>query len=150
MDQRIKSQMNVLEIIKMNIKSYRHATCFMEPDDNVLFFNYRENLDINLPIAKELVASRLEFTNNRKHYMVQHISNTFDIDYEAIQHLKDTENGLKNILGLACITSGVVSAQIAEILVKQPKKFPSKIFNTEKEAINWIHELKEYHRITQQ
>ena len=142
--------MNVLDIIKMNVKSYRHVTCCMEPQDNILFFNYHENLDINLHIAKELVTNRLEFTKNEKHYLVQSISNILDIDYEAIQHLKDTEQGLKNILGLACVTSGLVSDQIATILIKHPKKFPSKIFKTQQEAINWIHELKEYHRITQQ
>lgn len=142
--------MNVLDIIKMNIKSYRHVTCCMKPDDNILFFNYHENLNVDLSLAKELVANRLEFTKNEKHYLIQHISNVLDINYEAIQHLKNTDQGLKNILGLACVTSGAISAQIADMFIKHPKKFPSKIFNTEKEAIKWIHELKEYHQITQQ
>lgn len=142
--------MNVLDLIKMDIKSYRYVTCCMEPNDDILFFNYRENLNITLPIAKKLVDIRLKFTNNKDHYLIQRVSDIIDLDYEAIQHLKDENYGLKNILGLAYIISGSASAQIAEIFVEHPKKFPAKIFKSEKEAILWINQLKEYHQIIQQ
>lgn len=142
--------MNVLDIIKMNIKSYRFATCSMEPGDNILFFNFHENLNIDLPLAQELVTNRLLFTKNQKHYLIQQISNIFDINYEAIQYLKDTEQGLKNLLGAAYIPSGPLSKELAEILVKQTKKFPAKIFDSEEEAIKWINDLKAYHIAIQQ
>jgi hypothetical protein len=122
----------------------------MEPGDDVLFFNYRENITIDLGLAKKLVNSRLEFTDNKQHYLVQHISDLLDINYEAIQYLKDQDYGLKNILGLAYIVSGSLSNQIAEVFVQQPRKFPAKIFDKEEEAIKWIKELKEYHQIIQQ
>lgn len=150
MDKRIKNQMNVLDIIKMNIKSYRFVTCIMKPNDNILFFNCQENLNIDLALAKELVTNRLSFTNNEKHYLIQQISNIFDIDYEAIQYLKDTEQGLKNILGAAYITSGPISKQLAEVFIKQKKKFPAKMFDSEREAVTWINELKEFHTVTKQ
>ena len=142
--------MNVLDVIKMNIKSYRFVTCYMEPDDNVLFYNFQENLNIDLALAQELVANRLQFTKDQKHYLIQQISNIFDINYEAIQYLKSTEQGLKNILGAAYITSGPVSKQLAEIFIEHPKKFPAKIFDSEKEAIQWISDLKSYHDVIKQ
>lgn len=142
--------MNVLDVIKMNIKSYRFVTCSMEPNDNVLFFNFQENLNIDLALAQELVANRLLFTKNQKHYLIQQISNIFDINYEAIQYLKDSEQGLKNILGAAYITSGPLSKQLAEVFIKHPKKFPAKIFDSEQEAVQWINDLKAYHSVIKQ
>jgi hypothetical protein len=142
--------MNVLDIIKMDIKSYRFVTCFVEPENDILFFNCQQSLEIDLPLAKELVLNRLEFTKNKKHYMIQQISPSLDIDYEALQYLKDPDKGLKNLKGVAYLASNQSSVQIADVLIKGgQKKVPSKVFATEKEAIQWIENLKEYHIVTQ-
>lgn len=142
--------MNVLDIIKMDIKSYRFMTCCMEPGNNILFVNYHSDLSITGALAKELLHNRLEFTKNRQHYLIQHFSNIFDIDFEATNFLKDVENGSKNLLGVAFIANNKSSIELAENFINYKKKFPAKIFYAEKAAIDWIHELKEYHRVTQQ
>lgn len=142
--------MKVLDIIKMNVKSYRFVTCFMEPDDNILFCNYPENIHIDLQIAKELVVNRLEFTKNKKHYLIMQFSNIADVTYEAMQYMKTPETGQRNILGAAFITTNPYSLAIAKIIAEFPKKVPAKFFDTEENAIIWINQLKEYHKVTQQ
>lgn len=142
--------MNVLDIIKMDIKAYRFVTCLIEPEDDVLFFNCQQNLEIDLPLAKELVMNRIEFTNNKKHYMIQQISNIAEINYDALQYLKDMAGGLQNLKGVAYLASNTAAYAIAEVFTQHQKKIPSKIFSKEKDAINWIKNLKEYHLITQQ
>jgi hypothetical protein len=122
----------------------------MEPSNHILFFNYHENIDINEPIAKELVANRLQFTKHTKHYLIQQFGNIRDINYEAIEYFKDPESGAKNLLGVAYIAPNNSSRQFAENFINYPKKFPAKIFNTENEAIEWINELKDYHKVIQQ
>ena len=142
--------MNVLDIIKMNVKSYRFVTCYMEPEDNVLFFNPKENLNINLSIAEELVSNRLDFVKNKKHYLIQQVTRISEIDYDAIQYLKSINHGFKNILGVAYVGSGQLSLQIADIFIKHHKKIPAQLFYSESDAIKWIKELREYHKVTQQ
>lgn len=142
--------MNVLDIIKMNIKSYRFVTCCMEPDNNILFCNYHENMHVDIKIAEELVNNRLDFTKNMKHYLISRFSPIRYLSYEAIQYLKDPENGLKNILGAAFVVNDTASAEVAEIFIRSYKKFPARCFDSEIKAIKWIGELKEFHNITQQ
>lgn len=142
--------MNVLDIIKMDIKSYRFVTCCMEPEDNILFCNYHENINVNLEIARELVNNRLEFTKNKKHYLISYFPSIQDIHYDAILYLKSPEVGLKNLLGAAYITNDNISTEIAKILMASNRKLPTKNFKTEHEATTWINQLKEYHKITQQ
>jgi hypothetical protein len=136
--------MNVLEIIKMNVKSYRLVTCFMEPDGDILFCNYPQDMHVDLDIAKELVQNRFEFTKDKKHYLVLHFSSIREITYDAIQYLKAPE-GVKNILGAAYIVNDKVSIEIADIFVNASKKFPAKLFASETEATIWINQLREYH-----
>ncbi|HET6225716.1 MAG TPA: hypothetical protein VFF27_05510 [Bacteroidia bacterium] len=142
--------MNVLDVIKMDIKSYRLVTCFAEPEDDILFFNCQQNLEIDLPLAEELVANRLEFTKYKKHYMIQQIPPYIEINFEALQYLKDPERGLKNLKGVAYLVSNNSSVRIADDLIKGgQRKIPSQVFTSEKEALQWIKNLKEYHLITQ-
>jgi len=142
--------MNVLDLIKMDIKSYRFMTCCMEPDNNILFLNYHSDLSINAKTAKELIENRLKFTKNKKHYLIQHFSNIFDIDIEALAYLKDPDNGFKNLLGVAFVATNESSIHLAKLFTNHFKKVPGKIFHTEEEAVEWIDQLKEYHRVTQQ
>lgn len=142
--------MNVLDVIKMNVKSYRFVTCFMEPGEDVLFFNFHENLYLNLPLAKELVTYRLKFTENKKHYVIQQFSNLPSFDYEAKDYMKQKEGGLKNVLGLALVTPYSTLSAISDIFDAKHKNLPIKFFETETEAVIWIKQLKEYHKITQQ
>lgn len=134
----------------MDIKAYRFMTCCMEPDNNIVFLNYHSDLSIDGELAKELIANRLNFTKNKKHYLIQHFSNIFDIDFEAITYLKDPENGFKNLLGVAFIATNESSFRLAKLFTNHFEKVPGKIFHTEEEAVEWIDHLKEYHRVTQQ
>ena len=142
--------MNVLDIIKMDIKSYRFVTCCMKPEDDILFFNCQENIEIDLSRAMELVQNRLEFTKSKKHYLIHNLSNILNISPDALEYLKDRATGLKNIKGLAYVASNTHAVKIADVLIENQKKIPVKIFFQEEEAIIWIKQLKEYHVVTQQ
>ncbi|HSH67453.1 MAG TPA: hypothetical protein VLB84_17040 [Bacteroidia bacterium] len=142
--------MNVLEIIKMNIKSYRYVTCYMKPDSNILFCNYNENIYVDLQIAKELVSNRLEFTQNKKHYLILRFSQIQNANREAIEYMNAPEGGLKNILGTAFIVPSKQLLEQTKLLIKYQKNFPVRFFNLEEDAVTWIQQLIDFHQITQQ
>lgn len=126
----------------MKVKNFPLFTCRIEEDDDILYINYSKDLNIDLENAKQLVADRLEFSENRKHYLIMEVSKVEKISYDAQLFLQTTDGGLKNILGAAFITSNPVSILISNIFIKTPKNFPAKLFIKKDEALNWIKELK--------
>lgn len=126
----------------MKFKKYRLATFSTEESEDIVFIEYTQDLKVDLPMAKELVADRLDFTNNKKHYLILNVSNAKAVTHDAKLFMQDPENGLKNILGAAFLASNPVSALIANIFIKTSKSFPAKFFSKKQEAFDWIKDLK--------
>jgi hypothetical protein len=109
---------------------------------DVIFGEFKDNLSVDLPIAKEIVADRLDFTENKKHYLIMDLSNVKQVSPHAKRYLKNPDAGIKNILGAALIASNPVSALIANIFVKMPKAFETKFFSNIDGALSWITEIR--------
>jgi len=122
-------------------KKYPLTTFTKEPEGDIIYVEYIKNLKVDLDVAKELVANRLDFAENKPHYLIIDVSNIKQITSEAKTYMQDPTLGLKNILGTAFIASNQVSALIANIFVKTPNII-SKFFSQKKEALLWIKELK--------
>ncbi len=126
----------------MKTKNYRLCTFSTETDDDIVFITFLDNLKVDINIAKELVESRLEFTENKKHYTIIEMSNVKFLTHEARVYMQNPEGGLKNIIGAAFIASNPLSALLATIFIKTDKNFPAKFFSRKKDAFKWITELK--------
>ena len=121
----------------MKTEKYSH-TIFSTADQDVIFAEFREHLKIDLLTAKEIVANRLAFTDNKKHYLVMDVSKVRTVTIEAKKFLQMSEGGLKNILGAALIASNPVAALIANVFIKTPKDFHARFFCSKKDALEWI------------
>lgn len=126
----------------MKTKLYTLSKMSMDEDDEIVFIDYNKNLEVNLLLAKEMVDNRLEFTENREHYVVIDATGIKSISPEARAYLLDPRYGTKNIMGSAIIASNPVSMLIANIFTKGAKNFPSKFFSKKTDAIKWIKDLK--------
>ena len=118
-------------------------TIFNVAGTDVIFAEFRSNLKVDLSTAKQIVANRLDFTENKKHYLVLDMSNVRNVTAEAKNFLQQPEGGLKNILGAAFIASNPVAAMIANVFVKTPKNFQAKFFYNKKDALDWIYSRKQ-------
>ena len=127
----------------MITKRYRYVTCSKELGSDVIISEFSENLKVDLATAKELVANRLDFTNNEKHYTLIDCSNSQQITSDAKAYLQAPEGGLKNILATAFVGSNQVSVMIANVFLRTKAKFPIKFFVTKTAAYNWLKELSE-------
>jgi hypothetical protein len=125
----------------MKTTKYPFVTCSKEPKDDIIYVEYAENLKVDLNIAKELVANRLDFAENQKHYLIIDVSNVKKVTIEAKKYLQNKETGLKDILAAAFIASNNISALLANIFVKTPN-VTSKFFKNEKDALLWVNEMK--------
>jgi hypothetical protein len=112
-------------------------------NNDVVFVEFPKDLQVTIDMAKEMVAARLHFTQNRKHYLILDMSNIKNITNEAKNYMQMPEGGLKNILGAALIASNPVSVLISNVFVKTPKNFQAKFFQNKKDALDWIYLKKE-------
>ena len=125
----------------MRTKKYPYAIFSIDTDSDVVYVECIKNLKVDIAIAKNLVANRLDFTENKKHYLIIDISNVSNISAEAKAYLQDKKAGLKNILGAAFIASNHVSTLLATVFVKTPNAI-STLSADKKEAEEWINTLK--------
>jgi hypothetical protein len=105
---------------------------------NIVQVEFNPNLKVDLAMAREIVSYRLEFTENKAHYLVVDMSNVRQVTTEAKEFMQSIEGGLKNILGAALIASNPVSALIANIFIKSPANFQARFFSNKEDANAWI------------
>ncbi|MEO7992654.1 MAG: hypothetical protein ABI663_24090 [Chryseolinea sp.] len=126
----------------MRTGTYSHGIFYLEKSSDIIFVEFPNNLNVNLAIAKELVANRLNFTENKKHYFVIDVSNVRAISTEAKEFLQHPNGGLKNILGAAFIATNPVGVLFANIFIKTQKCFDAKLFTNKEDAFEWIVEYR--------
>jgi hypothetical protein len=125
----------------MMIKKFpRLVISILEKERNIVFIEFEPNLRVDLEVAREIVSSRLAFTENKEHYMVVDMSNVRQVTAEAKEFMQSLEGGMKNILGAALVANNPVAALIANIFTKTPANFPAKFFTNKQEASTWIFE----------
>jgi hypothetical protein len=117
-------------------------TCSTEPGSNIVFMEFRPNLKVDLEDAREIVRNRLEFTQNKKHFLISDVTNVRQLSSGAKEFLQRPDAGLKNILGAAFMASNPVAVLIANIFIKTPKTFQARFFSSREAAVAWIEQRK--------
>lgn len=110
---------------------------------DVIFVEFCTNLRVDLAAARQIVARRLHFAGNKKHYLVLDMSNVRSVTADAKKYLQEPNGGLKNIRAAALIASNPVAALIANIFVKTPKDFQAKFFYSKQDAFEWVYKQRE-------
>jgi hypothetical protein len=126
----------------MIAKKYPLITCSTQPGSDIVFAEFPANLKVDLEEAQEIVRNRLQFTQNKPHYLISDTTNVRQVTAEAKEFLQRPAGGLKNILGAAFIGSNPVAVLIANIFIKTPKNFQARFFPSREAAFAWIEEHK--------
>ena len=126
----------------MIVKEYPLVTFTTEPGSDIVFMEFPAPLKVDLEKAREIVGYRLQFTENRQHYLISDTTNVQHVTAEAKEFLQQPETGLKNILGAAFIGNNPLAALIANIFLKTPKDFEARFFPSREAALAWIEEQK--------
>lgn len=120
----------------MKLKMQEAVFRFLEPD--IVLASFTSGTRLDLQMARQMVAQRLLFKKNKKHYLIADASNVRSITSEALKFLQKPENRLKDICGAALIASNPLAALIANIFAKTPTCLITQVFSNERDALNWI------------
>ena len=127
----------------MRPENHSPVIFFIEQSSDVVFVEFLNNLKVDIAVAKELVADRIRFTKNEKHYFIIDVSNVREITTEAKEFLQHPNMGLKNILGAAFIATNPVAILFANIFIKTQKDFDAKLFSNKEDAFEWLVEYRQ-------
>lgn len=133
---------------KREVYEDRYTTYWRESNDDTVFIKYTPELEITLPIAKDLVRSRLEYTKNQPHYTIIDFTNVLKVEKAARDYMNNPEFGLKNIIGGAFVSNSIIGVLFINLYLKINKPYvPAKFFQTREEAINYIQDLRQSNSI---
>jgi len=81
----------------LEIEKYSLIMTCIEEDKDIVLIETGETHEVDLTMAREIVAHRLEFMKDKKHYMVLDLSNIKMVSRDAKEFLQQEEGGLKMI-----------------------------------------------------
>lgn len=124
-------------------KEYKNTFFWKEDHEDVLFFKYSPKLEMNIDAAKEIVKSRLEYTNGKSMYTLIDVTNLKSATKEARDYMNSPEGGLKGVLGGAFLSNNVVATLVINLFLKfSHLAIPAKFFTNKAEAIHWLTKVK--------
>lgn len=122
-------------------RQYNYVTCYSFDELNFFLAEYATDLRVDLDVAKQIVADRLEFTQHEEHYLVIDLSNVKEVTPEAKDFLQHPNGGLYKIKAAALFANNPVGTLLAQVYAKTPTTFPCQFFTSREDAIRWIQEF---------
>lgn len=105
--------------------------------DNILFCTYKNKLRIDLNIAKECVAFRLEYTKGVSYPVYVDMKGIISVTREGREYF--SLEGSKLIKAGAFMVNSPLAKIIGNIFLTVNKPpVPAKLFTNEADAINWL------------
>jgi hypothetical protein len=112
--------------------------------NNIVITRYLDTRAVTGPVAEEMVRRRKEFTNNEPCKVIIVFPKLSNMD-KAGRDYMSSEDAKEGIIASAMVTNSILGRAIINFFLKLNNKdrqdFPSKVFNTEEEAIQWIEEI---------
>lgn len=128
---------------KRNYKEYKTTAFWTEETGDIVFFKYSPKLEIDISVAKEIVTSRLDYTQGKSVYTLIDFSNVKSCTKEARDYMNSPEGGLKGILGGAFLSNSVVATLFINLYLKvSSPSVPAKFFTSEEDAVWWLKKIK--------
>jgi hypothetical protein len=129
--------------IQRNLKEYKYITIWTEDDDDILISSYQPKLKVDIDIARELVASRLDYSNGKPKFTLIDFTNIGTATKEARGYMNDPNGGLKGVLGGAFLANNAVATLFINLFLKINKPpIPARFFTKKEDALDWLQMVK--------
>jgi hypothetical protein len=109
--------------------------------DGILFFKYKQSIVIDLSIAHQIVADRVQMQNEKSYPILCDIRGLVDSDKAARDYLAQSGSVLAKAVGI--VTNQSVSVIMTSFYLKISKpSVPTKIFTDEPSALAFLETYK--------
>jgi hypothetical protein len=109
--------------------------------DGILFFKYKQSIVIDLSIAHQIVADRIQMQNEKSYPVLCDIRGVVDTDKAARDYLAQSGSLLAKAVGI--VTNQSVSVIMTSFYLKISKpSVPTKIFTDESSALAFLETYK--------
>lgn len=122
----------------MNSDSFDSQYLTLRKENSILFIKFKEDLNANLGIAREMVGQRLSFIGDMEYPTLVDTRKVKFVSKEARDYFAKGD-GIKGVTALAILTDNLISALTANLFITFSKPtIPTRIFKNEKTAIEWL------------
>lgn len=111
-------------------------------DDDILYVIIKENVDLGISEMDELLEFSAKFTNYEKRYTIVDTRSNYNSSQEVSNHYANSDYN-KYRYADAFIVNSLAMRLLVNFYIRFHKpKVPTRLFNDEQSAINWINSLK--------
>ena len=111
-------------------------------DDDILYVIIKENVDLGIPEMDELLEFSAKFTNYEKRYTIVDTRSNYNSSQEVSNHYANSDYN-KYRYADAFIVNSLAMRLLVNFYIRFHKpKIPTRLFNDEQSALNWINSLK--------
>lgn len=123
-------------------KSLDTPYVYLELQDNLLIGTYKKGLKIDLETAKEIIRTRLEFTDSKPVIALVRNLGVVSMDKKARDYLSSDE-GIRGIIAGAMVLDSPFGSFLGNFYLSVTKpKVPIRIFSKEEAALKWLLQFK--------
>ena len=122
-------------------KEYENIS-FWKLEDNIIFFKYSPQIEIDIDTARELVNKRLDYTGGQEVYTLIDFTNVKSVTKQARDYMNSPEGGLKGILGGAFLSNSIVATLFINLYLKiSSPSVPARFFTNREDALSWLRKI---------
>lgn len=111
-------------------------------DRGIVIANFRQELQVDINLAKQIVSERLAFQNGEKYPVIIYL-NKINPSKEARSFMGN--EGIKDItIGAFIVKNAIEKVLINFFLSIEKPPIPAKAFTNEEDAISWINKIREH------
>lgn len=112
-------------------------------ENDILFSNYKQQLSMDIDIAKQIVEDRIAFTNGKPYFILIDFTHLKSVTKEARDFMNNADGGLKGLLGGAFVSNNVVATLFVNLFLKVSNPaIPAKFFTNKQDALDWLVKVK--------
>lgn len=124
------------------MKTFENDYVSMWIEDDILFSNYKKQLEIDIDVAKQIVLDRINFTGGKPYCIMIDFTHLKSVTKDARDYMNNPQGGLKGLLGGAFLSNNVVATLFVNLFLKvSHPSIPARFFTKKTEAIDWLKKI---------
>ena len=118
------------------------TVAFLSFEDEILFVKMKEGVDLGKVEMEELLKQAIEFTAPSKYFAIVDTTATYDTTVEARNFYAESDYSKHRYADAFIVNSLPMRLLVNFFIAFNKPKIPSKMFNNEESALNWVNNLK--------